>query len=436
MAIYHLRASVISRSQGRSATASAAYRAAERITDERTGLTFDYAARGGVEHTEILAPDDAPDWVFDRSELWNRVEAAERRVNSQVAREIRVALPNELGPDERAELVRDFCQEQFVERGMVADIALHAPGSAGDERNHHAHIMLTTRRVEPEGFTSKDRDWNKTEALEGWREAWSRDTNAALERAGIEERVDHRTLEAQRGEALDLAAAARDRGDEAEELEQTVRAVSLDREPLPQLSPGAWQMKERGIEVGRVAAWHEVKARAAEVGNLARELAGHVRDWLDRAADRVLDRLEPARFAGAERPETALAGPPAERDWDRERADLTARLRAALGPDRDTGASAGDRGLERERNPEPEPDRESPQEDLAARLRTAAEGIDHDALSRAAAELRAAREAEERERARQAEQARQREVERQKEIEREREARDAAERDRGWGLER
>ena len=431
MAIYHLRASVISRSQGRSATASAAYRAAERITDERTGLTFDYAARGGVEHTEILAPSDAPDWAFDRSELWNRVEAAERRVNSQVAREIRVALPNEIGPDERADLVRDFCQAQFVERGMVADIALHAPSDVGDERNHHAHIMLTTRRVGPEGFTTKDRDWNKTEALEGWRGAWSRDTNAALERVGIEERVDHRTLEAQRGEALDLAAAARDRGDEAEELEQTVRAVSLDREPLPQLSPGAWQMKERGIEVGRVAAWHEVKARAAEVGSLAQELAGHVRDWLDRAADRVLDRL------GAERPETAPAGPPAERDWDRERADRTARLRAALGPGRDTEASAGDRGLERERDPEPEPDREVPQEDLATRLRAAAKGIDHDALSRGAAALREAREAEEHERAREAELAKQREVERQKEIEREREVRDAAERDRdGWGYER
>ena len=187
--------------------------------------------------------------------------------------------------------------------------------------------------------------------------------------------MDHRTLEAQRGEALELAAAARDRGDEAEELEQTVRAVSLDREPLPQLSPGAWQMKERGIEVGRVAAWHEVKARAAEVGNLARELAGHVRDWLDRAADRVLDRL------GAERPETALAGQPAERDWDRERADLTARLRAALGArPGQRGPPRGTDGLDREQ--EPEPDREAPQEDLAARLRAAAKGIDRDALAR------------------------------------------------------
>ena len=431
MAIYHLRASVISRSQGRSATAAIAYRAAERIEDRRTGLTFDYAAKSGVEHTEILAPDHAPDWVFDRSELWNRVEAAETRKNSQVAREIRVALPNELGPDERADLVRTFCREQFVERGMVADIALHAPGRAGDERNHHAHILLTTRRIDTEGFTNKDRDWNKVEALEGWRSSWSRDSNAALERAGREERVDHRTLVAQRDEARALAIAARDRGDEREELEQTVRAVSLDRPPLPQLSPGAWQMKERGIEVGRVAAWHEVKARAVEVGNLARDLAGHVRDWFDRTADRVLDRLGPDRAA------PAMAGEPTERDWDRERADLTARLRRAFAPRDSANTPAGGipHGRDRERGPAAKSEREAPQEDLASRLRAAAQGLDEDALAQGAASLRETREAEERERAREAELAKQREVERQKEIERIREAREV-ERSRGldYGL--
>ena len=152
MAIYHLRASVISRSQGRSATAAIAYRSAERIADRRTGLVFDYAAKAGVEHTEILAPADAPDWVRDRSELWNRVEEAERRRDSQVAREVRVALPSELSHAERVELVRAFAREQFVDRGMVADVALHAPGRDGDERNHHAHILLTTRELDAEGF--------------------------------------------------------------------------------------------------------------------------------------------------------------------------------------------------------------------------------------------------------------------------------------------
>lgn len=409
MAIYHLRATMISRSQGRSATAAIAYRVAERIEDRRTGLTFDYAARGGVDHTEILAPDHAPDWVRDRSELWNRVEESETRKNSQVAREVRVALPAELTHAQRVELVREFVRAQFVDRGMVADIALHAPGRAGDERNHHAHILLTTREIGPEGFTTKNRDWNKVEVLEGWREAWARDSNAALERAGIEDRVDHRTLVAQRDEALELATAARERGDEGAELHETVRAIELDRPPLPQLSLGAWQMKERGIEVGRVGAWHEAKARAAEVMEVARDLAVHVRDWLDRAAERVLDRL------GSGQSELALAG---GRDGRDQEPDLAARLREAW--------------QARQGRPEMQettvPERETSQ-DLAARLREAAAGIDPNALADRAAALREGREAEERQAELDA--AREQEMERQREIERE--ADSVAERDRGLG---
>lgn len=410
MAIYHLRASMISRSQGRSATAAIAYRVAERIEDRRTGLTFDYAARGGVDHTEILAPDHAPDWVRDRSELWNRVEESETRKNSQVAREVRVALPAELTHAQRVELVRDFAQEQFVDRGMIADIALHAPGRDGDDRNHHAHILLTTREIGPEGFTTKNRDWNKVEVLEGWREAWARDNNIALERAGIEDRVDHRTLEAQRDEALELASAARERGDEGAELVQTVRAIELDRPPLPQLSPGAWQMKERGIEVGRVGAWHEAKARAAEVMEVARELAGHVRDWLDRAADRVLDRL------GPEQSELALAG---GREGREQEPDFATRLQAAW--------EARKEG--RERHEAETPEREAP-DDFAARLRAAAAGIDREALSDRVSTLREGREADER----QAELDAAQERERTKELELEREVH--ARRDRGhdYGL--
>ena len=396
---------MISRSQGRSATAAIAYRVAERIEDRRTGLVFDYRARAGVDHVEILAPAHAPDWVRDRSELWNRVEEAETRKNSQVAREIRVALPAELDHGQRVELVRDFCQRQFVDRGMIADIALHAPGREGDDRNHHAHILLTTREIGAEGFTTKNRDWNAVEVLEGWREAWARGSNRALERAGIEERIDHRTLEAQRDEALELAAAARERGDEGVELVQAVRAIELDRPPLPQLSAGAWQMKERGIEVGRVGAWREAKARAAEVMDVARELAGHVRDWFDRAADRVLGRLGPGQS------ELALAG--GRRDG-REREpvpDLAARLREAW--------EARKEGRERQKVEAPE--RESPG-DLAARLRAAAQGIDRGTLAEVAARLQEGREAEERQRLQEAE--RLKEQERQREQERETRHRD------------
>ena len=421
MAIYHLRATMISRSQGRSATAAAAYRVAERIEDRRTGLVFDYAARGGVDHTEIIAPDHAPDWVRDRSELWNRVEESETRKNSQVAREVRVALPDELTHAQRLELVREFVRSQFVDRGMVADIALHAPGREGDERNHHAHILLTTREVGEDGFTTKNRDWNKVEVLEGWREAWARDSNAALERAGIEDRVDHRTLVAQRDAALELASAARERGDEGAELHETVRAMSLDRPPLPQLSLGAWQLKERGIEVAAVRVWHEVKDRAAEVRQVVQELTGQVCEWLDRAAERVMDRLEPARFAGSGQSELALAG---GRDGREEEPDLATRLRdaweARQGREKEQGVDA------------PEREVSEASQDLAARLREAAAGIDPDALADRAAALREGREAEERHQAQEVarEQERVKELERQQEIERE------AHRDRGHGIER
>lgn len=190
-----------------------------------------------------------------------------------------------------------------------------------------------------------------------------------------------------------------------------MRAVSLDRPPLPQLSPGAWQMKERGIEVGRVAAWYEVKARAAEVAHLARDLAGQVRDWLDRTADRVLDRL------GAERPEPALAG--GREDQDREQSDLATRLRQAW--ESRQGQDRPQEAVEREH--------EAPQ-DLAARLRAAAAGIDQQAFTGRAAELRESREVEERQQAREVELAQERERQRELETKREREG---LSHDRGYG---
>ena len=373
MAIYHLRATMISRSAGRSATAAAAYRVGERIEDHRTGLTFDYRARGGVDHVDTLAPANAPAWVQDRSALWNAVEAAETRKNSQVAREIRVALPAELDHAQRVELVREFCQREFVARGMVADIALHTPGREGDDRNHHAHILLTTREIGPEGFGAKNRDWNAVEMLEGWREAWARDSNRALERCGLDERIDHRTLEAQRIEAQEWATAAQERGDEAEALRQTVRAVELDRDPLPQLSAGAWQMKERGIEVAAVRVWREVKAQAAEVARVAEVLAGQVRDWIGRAVDRLGPPAQGLAYAGA-----------ADRDGREGRQDLAARLREAW--EARQSRTASDTVAALGQTPEPESARS-----LAERLREAALGIDWGTLAEAAARLQESR---------------------------------------------
>lgn len=202
MAIYHLSADVVRRSAGRTASAAAAYRAAELIFDERTGLSFDYRRRRGVVHREILAADDAPTWVRDRAQLWNRVEATEKRKDAQLAREIELSLPHELTSVQRLDLVRGFVRTAFVKGGMIADMALHAPGGHGDNRNHHAHILLTMRRIEGESFGAKERAWNATALLEQWRTMWADHVNRALARAGDRGRIDHRSLEAQGVERL------------------------------------------------------------------------------------------------------------------------------------------------------------------------------------------------------------------------------------------
>ncbi|MBL4746245.1 MAG: MobA/MobL family protein [Flavobacteriaceae bacterium] len=197
MADYRFSANVISRGKGQSSVASAAYRSSSRLVDERTGQIHDYTHKSGVTHSEVLTPEGTPEWMLDRAQLWNAIEAVERRKDAQLSREVQLSLPYELDPEQRKKLVLDFVQEQFVNQGMVADIAIHAPSKAGDERNHHAHIMLTMRELTAEGFGKKNRDWNKSENLTNWREEWAHHQNNALERHGHDVRVDHRSFEDQ-----------------------------------------------------------------------------------------------------------------------------------------------------------------------------------------------------------------------------------------------
>jgi hypothetical protein len=179
VADYRFAAQVISRSQGRSVTAAAAYRSASIIADERTGEIHDYTRKGGVEWTGVMAPD-APAWVRNREKLWNMVEAKEVRKDAQLAREVQLSLPHELNFEQRKALVRDFVQREFVGRGMVADIAMHQPDRNGDQRNFHVHILLTTREIGPDGFGKKNRNWNSREELTAMRAAWAEVQNAHL----------------------------------------------------------------------------------------------------------------------------------------------------------------------------------------------------------------------------------------------------------------
>ena len=181
MALYRLEVQGIQRAEGRSAVAAAAYRAGAALYDERLEMAFDYSGRGGVEHTEILAPGATPAALLERQGLWNAAERADKRSDSRPARDILLALPHELDADQRLALVRAFVAEHVVAQGMIADVALHTPDKHGDQRNHHAHIMVTTREVSPDGFGRKVEAWTKPELVRNWREGWAQVQNAHLQ---------------------------------------------------------------------------------------------------------------------------------------------------------------------------------------------------------------------------------------------------------------
>jgi Ti-type conjugative transfer relaxase TraA len=196
MAIYHFSAQVISRSQGRSSVASAAYRSAEKLWDDRSGRAHDFTPKSDVMEKAILLPKDAPEWMNDREKLWNGVEQTEKRKDAQLAREINLALPRELTPAQNWALLTSFVQREFVDQGMVADVAFHR-GHPGGEDQPHGHVMLTLREVTLEGFGHKVRAWNDRARLNDWRESWATHCNLELARHGFDLRVDHRSLEAQ-----------------------------------------------------------------------------------------------------------------------------------------------------------------------------------------------------------------------------------------------
>ncbi len=197
MAIYHFSAKVIGRSSGSSALASAAYRAAERLHDDRLGRDHDFSNKAGVVHSEIMLPEGAPERLNDRATLWNEVEAGEKRKDAQLAREVEFSIPREMNQQQGVSLARDFVEKQFVERGMVADLNVHWDMGKDGQPKPHAHVMLSMREVGPDGFGKKVVEWNSTALLKEWREAWADHVNERLAALDIDARIDHRSLEAQ-----------------------------------------------------------------------------------------------------------------------------------------------------------------------------------------------------------------------------------------------
>jgi len=234
MAIYRLQISSIGRADGHSSVGAAAYRAGERLRDDRTNEVHNHSRRKDVTHSEIMLPGELAgqnmDWARNRASLWNSVENAEGRKNARVAREIQVTLPHELPPERRVQLARTFSQEIADHYNVAVDLAVHEPRPSGDPRNYHAHLLMTTREVSPEGLGARaglelsihERTRlglpSGSHEYTAIRERWATMTNEALEEANIEARVDHRSLAEQ----------------------------GIDREPKPHIPFAAYKIERAG----------------------------------------------------------------------------------------------------------------------------------------------------------------------------------------------
>ncbi|MFC4367796.1 MobQ family relaxase [Citroniella saccharovorans] len=292
MAIYHLSIKIISRGKNKSAVAASAYRSGEKIKNEYDGIVHDFTRKGGIAYTEILLPQNAPEEFVNRSILWNSVEKIEKSKNSQLAREIEIALPKELDREKQIELVREYVKENFVKVGMCADIALHDKGDG----NPHAHILLTMRPLNEDttwGAKSKKEyildkngekvklkngnyktrkidtvDWNEQDKAEEWRKSWADITNKYLEENSIQEKVDHRSYQRQ----------------------------GIEQIPTIHLGVSASQMEKKGIATDRGNINREIKHQNKILKEIARRIKALMR-WIrsltiDKSKDNLTENQE------------------------------------------------------------------------------------------------------------------------------------------------
>ncbi|MDY6231574.1 MobQ family relaxase, partial [Peptostreptococcus porci] len=275
MAIYHFSIKIISRGKNKSAVAASAYRSGEKIKNEYDGVVHDFTRKGGIAHTEILLPQNAPEEFSNRSVLWNSVEKIEKSKNSQLAREIEIALPKELSREKQINLVREYVKENFVNVGMCADIALHDK----NDGNPHAHILLTMRPLNEDktwGAKSKKEyildetgekvklkngnyktrkinttDWNEQNKAEEWRKAWADITNKYLKENSIQEKVDYRSFQRQ----------------------------GIEQIPTIHLGVSASQMEKKGIATDRGNINREIRHQNKILREIARQIKALMR-WI------------------------------------------------------------------------------------------------------------------------------------------------------------
>ncbi len=312
MATYRFHISSVGRSAGRRATAAAAYRAGDRLRDERSGRIYNYSRRTDVVHSEIFLPAHlkgaADVWAENRERLWNTAERAEKKSNSRVAREYQVSLPHELSIAQQVRLARALSRELSERYGVAVDLAVHLPRPEGDPRNFHAHLLTTTREVMPQGLGAKagldmqGRERGRRELphareeFRALRERWATLANEALREANVEARVDHRSLAAQ----------------------------GIDREPMPQFPRTALKMEQRGVR-SEMAEW------------IREDYRRRVAARLERAAQAAPSREVPERASGE-----AGAQPKDSEQIRRQASEAWWRMRTEEQRSREQGQSGQD----------------------------------------------------------------------------------------------
>lgn len=273
MAIYHFSVKAISRADGRSVVACAAYRSGQKLVCDYYGKEQDYTKKTGVEFTNIYAPENTKEKLLDRQNLWNAVEKVERKKNALLAREFEIAFPSELNAQQRKKMLDELCQNLVKKHGVIVDAAIHAPHKDGgsDERNYHAHIMFTTRAIDPHtgDFSAKKyRDFSRdsgTKTVCHWRESFADLTNDHLEKAGFAVRVDHRSYK-----------------DQKNGLEATAHE-----------GPKATQLRRMGVETEIVLRNEEIKQRNAERIEAPRLLKGLEQEIF--ASEKIVSSLKNER---------------------------------------------------------------------------------------------------------------------------------------------
>lgn len=244
MALYRLEMQNVSRANGVSSVAKAAYRHRSVMIDKRTGEIHGEksANRDDLVYAEILAPDNTPDFLIKSSnDLWGFVEQTEKRKDARTAKEFKITLAKELSNEQNIALMKDFLLNHFVDKGIICDFVLH---NDKDNKNPHAHVMITTREITPDGFGKKVREWDEEKTLQQWRKEWAKVQNKHLKKLGLKSRVSHRTLEEQKNIMIDLAKKAEDAKDFDKSILYLAKAIELDRPPMQNMSRKKWRTKE------------------------------------------------------------------------------------------------------------------------------------------------------------------------------------------------